>query len=76
MTSSPSPSSSAALSPPDHTGSSGLGLGVAFDEVVSGAFDHEDAQAPDPITKRVLLPEADSPKLHKVLAQAGFGFAA
>ena len=30
-------------------------------------------KAPDPITKRVLLPEADSPKLHKVLAQAGLG---
>lgn len=73
MTSSPSPSSSATQSPPDHTVSSELGLGVAFDEVVSGAFDHEDAQAPDPITKRVLLPEADSPKLHKVLAQAGLG---
>ena len=72
MTSSSS-SNSNTPSPPDQTASPELALGVAFDEVVSGAFDHEDAQAPEPIAKRVLLPEADSPKLHKVLAQAGLG---
>ncbi|MDO5288902.1 MAG: pseudouridine synthase [Pseudomonadota bacterium] len=50
---------------------------VAFDDVVSGRFDTEgdaddttDASVAD---KRVLLPQPESPKLHKVLAQAGLG---
>uniref|UniRef100_UPI001E3BB1BF pseudouridine synthase n=1 Tax=Macromonas nakdongensis TaxID=1843082 RepID=UPI001E3BB1BF len=44
-----------------------------FQEVVSGAFDAEQAdEAPTP-GKRVLQPQADAPKLHKVLAQAGLG---
>jgi 23S rRNA pseudouridine2605 synthase len=47
--------------------------GLSFDEVVSGAFDEEQAQEQPLPTKRVLQPEADSPKLHKVLAQAGLG---
>jgi 23S rRNA pseudouridine2605 synthase len=53
---------------------------IDFDAVVSGQFDQElDAldepqlQAPQVPPKRVLLPKADSPKLHKVLAQAGLG---
>lgn len=46
---------------------------LAFDDVVSGAFDAAQEQdAPLP-TKRVLAPQAESPKLHKVLAQAGMG---
>ena len=47
---------------------------VSFDEVVSGLFDAapEDDAAPQP-GKRVLQPQADAPKLHKVLAQAGLG---
>ena len=46
---------------------------IKFSDVVSGQFD-ADEDSPDvaPL-KRVLLPEADSPKLHKVLAQAGLG---
>lgn len=40
--------------------------------IVSGAFDHEDVSA-IPADKRVLAPQADAPKLHKVLAQAGLG---
>lgn len=45
-----------------------------FDDVLSGAFDQESADVAVPLpTKRVLLPQADSPKLHKVLAQAGLG---
>jgi len=46
---------------------------VSFDEVVSGQFDAE--PAPDAVLpgKRVLQPQADAPKLHKVLAQAGLG---
>lgn len=50
---------------------------LSFADVVAGVFDaHADAEsgssdlAP---SKRVLSPQADSPKLHKVLAQAGMG---
>lgn len=46
---------------------------IRFADVVSGQFD-ADEESPDvPPLKRVLLPEADSPKLHKVLAQSGLG---
>lgn len=49
-----------------------------FDEVLSGAYD---AEAPEPddeasleaATKRVLRPDPEAPKLHKVLAQSGIG---
>ncbi|MDD3784590.1 MAG: pseudouridine synthase [Hydrogenophaga sp.] len=45
---------------------------LRFEEVVSGAFDAEqESQAAPP--KRVLAPQPESPKLHKVLAQAGMG---
>lgn len=44
-----------------------------FEEVVSGEFDTLQEDETPPPTKRVLLPQADSPKLHKVLAQAGMG---
>ncbi len=48
-----------------------------FDQVLSGAFDSE-VDAPDgesevADTKRVLAPEPEAPKLHKVLAQSGIG---
>lgn len=46
---------------------------LAFDDVVSGAYDAEQEQDLQLPAKRVLKPEADSPKLHKVLAQAGMG---
>jgi 23S rRNA pseudouridine2605 synthase len=53
---------------------------LSFDEVVSGAFDEAQSQVPEAASespaepaKRVLAPEAESPKLHKVLAQAGLG---
>jgi 23S rRNA pseudouridine2605 synthase len=46
---------------------------VDFADVVSGAFDLQDDPAMQIPAKRVLLPETDSPKLHKVLAQAGLG---
>jgi len=46
---------------------------IEFSDVVSGQFDAEldieDVATP----KRVLLPQAESPKLHKVLAQSGLG---
>ncbi len=47
---------------------------LRFDDVVSGAFDAEQEQELPPLpVKRVLSPQAESPKLHKVLAQAGMG---
>ena len=46
---------------------------LRFDDVVSGAFDAEQEQELATPGKRVLQPEAESPKLHKVLAQAGMG---
>jgi 23S rRNA pseudouridine2605 synthase len=46
---------------------------IRFADVISGQFD-ADEDSPEVLPlKRVLLPEADSPKLHKVLAQAGLG---
>lgn len=44
-------------------------------DVVSGQFDHEEAaeEVAQDLGKRVLAPQTDSPKLHKVLAQAGMG---
>jgi len=47
---------------------------IAIEDVVSGEFDQEADGVISPlITKRVLPPQAESPKLHKVLAQAGLG---
>jgi len=48
---------------------------VDLSEVVSGQFDQEqESEAPEALLgKRVLAPQVDSPKLHKVLAQAGMG---
>ncbi len=46
---------------------------ISFADVVSGQFDADEESPEVPPIKRVLLPEADSPKLHKVLAQAGLG---
>lgn len=48
-------------------------VGISFEQVLSGEFDAEAEQADAADTKRVLAPQADSPKLHKVLAQAGLG---
>ena len=52
-------------------------IGELFAEVLSGAFDAEppaeEAAEPAAAPKRVLAPEPDAPKLHKVLAQAGIG---
>lgn len=46
---------------------------VSFEDVISGQFDaQESVEATVPV-KRVLLPQPESPKLHKVLAQAGMG---
>lgn len=47
--------------------------GYQFADVISGRFDEDDALADAVPTKRVLLPQVETPKLHKVLAQAGLG---
>ena len=50
-----------------------VGVPTRFSEVVTGQFD---ADAVDPAVdapKRVLSPQPESPKLHKILAQAGLG---
>ena len=44
-----------------------------FADLVSGEFDAEQDEAAPAEGKRVLQPQADAPKLHKVLAQAGLG---
>ncbi len=46
---------------------------IRFEDVVSGQFDADEASPEVAITKRVLAPQAETPKLHKVLAQAGLG---
>lgn len=46
---------------------------IRFEDVVSGQFDAEEASDEVVLAKRVLAPMAETPKLHKVLAQAGMG---
>jgi 23S rRNA pseudouridine2605 synthase len=46
---------------------------IRFEDVVSGQFDAEESTVSAAPLKRVLLPQPESPKLHKVLAQAGMG---
>ena len=46
---------------------------IEFADVVSGEFDVEATREDDLPSKRVLLPQPESPKLHKVLAQSGMG---
>ena len=52
--------------------------GELFAQVLSGEFDAGGEPEPEPadeteVHKRVLLPEPEAPKLHKVLAQSGIG---
>ena len=47
--------------------------GYQFADVVSGRFDEDDTLTDAAPPKRVLLPQVETPKLHKVLAQAGLG---
>jgi 23S rRNA pseudouridine2605 synthase len=46
---------------------------IRFEDVVSGVFDAAESDVDAAVLKRVLLPQPESPKLHKVLAQAGMG---
>ena len=51
----------------------GEDAGNRFLDIVSGRFDADEESAVAAPLKRVLAPMAESPKLHKVLAQAGMG---
>ncbi|MDB5966920.1 MAG: ribosomal large subunit pseudouridine synthase [Polaromonas sp.] len=51
----------------------GAGAVLRFEEVVTGQFDADEADPAVELPKRVLAPQPESPKLHKVLAQAGLG---
>ena len=44
-----------------------------FDDVVTGQFDADEENVALEPLKRVLAPQPENPKLHKVLAQAGLG---
>jgi 23S rRNA pseudouridine2605 synthase len=44
-----------------------------FLDVISGQLDADDENVEVGLPKRVLLPQPESPKLHKVLAQSGLG---
>jgi len=44
-----------------------------FDDVITGQFDADEEDSALPLPKRVLTPMPETPKLHKVLAQAGLG---
>jgi 23S rRNA pseudouridine2605 synthase len=49
------------------------GMPTRFDEVVTGQFDADEVDPALESPKRVLSPQPESPKLHKILAQAGLG---
>ena len=58
---------------PENQNESGLDAFNQFADVISGQFD-VDAELPEEAApKRILLPVAESPKLHKILAQSGMG---
>ena len=44
-----------------------------FEEVITGQFDADEDDPAVELPKRVLSPQPETPKLHKVLAQAGLG---
>ncbi len=46
---------------------------IRFEDVVTGQFDADEDDVALELPKRVLLPQPETPKLHKVLAQAGLG---
>ena len=46
---------------------------IRFEDVITGQFDVDEEDAALPMPRRVLSPQRETPKLHKVLAQAGLG---
>jgi 23S rRNA pseudouridine2605 synthase len=63
----------AAILPTSFVAGPSAGFGIHFDDVVSGQFDEDESGVESAPVKRVLAPLAETPKLHKVLAQAGMG---
>ncbi|MDO8249150.1 MAG: pseudouridine synthase [Rhodoferax sp.] len=61
------------LRPADDKKLVSVNTGIRFDDVVSGQFDADEESSDVLPAKRVLAPMAETPKLHKVLAQAGMG---
>ncbi len=60
--------------PADRAATSAAAHGsTRFDDVITGQFDADEEDAALPPPKRVLTPMPETPKLHKVLAQAGLG---
>ena len=58
---------------PSLNSSSETAPATRFDEVVTGQFDADEIDPAVDLPKRVLSAQPESPKLHKVLAQAGLG---
>lgn len=56
---------------PEH--SNDVAPAIRFADVVSGQYDADEELPEAAPLKRVLAPQAETPKLHKVLAQAGLG---
>lgn len=46
---------------------------IRFEDVITGQFDVDEENTALPTPRRVLSPQRETPKLHKVLAQAGLG---
>ena len=46
---------------------------IRFEDVITGQFDADEEDVALELPKRVLAPQPETPKLHKVLAQAGLG---
>jgi 23S rRNA pseudouridine2605 synthase len=66
------------VAPPEPSVLDQVDVADRFADVLSGTYDVEEAPAGDAVEavdpgKRVLRPEPEAPKLHKVLAQAGIG---
>lgn len=57
----------------DRSGMEGGAQSSRFNDVVSGAFDTDEEQPDLQPARRVLAPQVENPKLHKVLAQNGMG---
>jgi len=69
----PAPDAAQLQAQPIAPDASGNGIANRFGDVISGQFDADEAIEELAPPKRVLAPMAETPKLHKVLAQAGMG---
>ena len=61
------------VAPAEETKPAAGGSATRFDDILSGQFDADEEITELAPPKRVLAPMAETPKLHKVLAQAGMG---